>query len=307
MLKQSPAPLLSVVIPCYNEERYLQRCIDSLMQQSYPKYEVIFVDDGSTDATKSILRAAAKRHKSIRSVSQKNAGPGAARNKGAKLARGSILIFVDADMSFHKDYLKILTLPIRQGKTVGTIHTREIVANPENLWARSWSINRIPEGDRMQGSGVFRAIKRSAFLKAGGFDPSRGYFDDDLSHIGTSTPVKATCYHNNPETLGEAFTHSMWVGRSLIREPRTRKRYTTTIILSFLALAALVVLVILQYWMVVGAVIAIALICFLVFTLSKAIPRVSAENRPEYLFSIPILWLFRMAGYLVGATRQVFS
>ncbi len=300
-------PLLSVVIPCYNEERYLGRCLDSLAAQAYRRHEIILVDDGSRDATPRIAAERAKRDKRVRLVRQANAGPGAARNRGARLAKGSILVFVDADMVFDPAYLGELTRPVREGKAVGTTHTRELVANKERLWARSWSINRIPDDIERTGSGVFRAVRKDAFLASGGFDASRGYFDDNLSKLGLATPVRATCYHNNPETLREAFAHSRWVGRSLVRNPETRTRFLCALAASWLALGALAALIALRRYEMCAAAAGIGAAFLFAFLVGKATPRIVAECRAEYVFSIPVLWLVRIAGYWAGASWLVVS
>ena len=296
---------LSVIIPCYNEENYIERCVDSLLKQSYKEFEVVFVDDGSTDNTHKILKEYAKKNKRIRVYKQKNAGPGAARNKGAGLARGKILVFVDADMMFDKHYLRDLTKPIRSGKEIGTTHSKELVANVENIWARSWSINRVPEETAVRGCGVFRAVLKKEFLRVGGFDPSKGYFDDDLSALGLSKPTPATCYHNNPESLLEGFKHSLWVGKSLMAFHKTRKKYSFLVVGSWLGILALLIFGILRLWTVFCSLILIGFVLVALFLLYKSIPRAIQEKRPEYLFSIPILWTVRLTGFYIGATREL--
>ncbi|MES2699616.1 MAG: glycosyltransferase family A protein [Pseudomonadota bacterium] len=87
-------PKFSVIIPSYNRKRYLSECLDSVFTQSYPPFEVIVVDDGSTDGTVEILSADTRQLTLIR---QQNAGPGAARNRGASIATGDYLAFLDSD------------------------------------------------------------------------------------------------------------------------------------------------------------------------------------------------------------------
>jgi glycosyltransferase involved in cell wall biosynthesis len=290
---------VSVVIPVYNEQRYLQRCIDSLLKQTYKDFEVIFVDDGSKDKTHEILKKAAS--KKIRFFLRNHGGPGAARNFGAKKAKGDILVFVDADMVFDPKYIEILTRPIREKKTHGTFHTKELVANPENVWARSWCLNRMPEG--VTESGVYRAVLKKDFFKVGGFDASKGYFDDNLSTLGSATPAHAVCYHNNPETLGEVFKHSMWVGRSLLKNPTLQRRMYALVTVSLLALVASLVLTFFQIWWPLITLAIIAIIAWLFISLARTVPRLK-EKRLEYILTIPILWFFRLAGYYAGAVQK---
>ena len=89
-----PEPLVTVVLPVYNGERYLVEAIDSVLNQSHQAIELVAVDDGSTDGTAGILHAYGDR---LRLERQPNRGAGAARNRGVELARGELLGFLDAD------------------------------------------------------------------------------------------------------------------------------------------------------------------------------------------------------------------
>ncbi len=87
--------LLSVVIPAYNAEPFLEETIQSVKNQSYSNWEMIIVDDGSADATASV--AAAHENERVRLLRQKNSGVSAARNNGFKVSRGEFILFLDAD------------------------------------------------------------------------------------------------------------------------------------------------------------------------------------------------------------------
>ena len=91
------SPKISVIIPVYNTERYLSRCLDSLIHQTFSDIEIICVDDGSTDGSWDILQKYAKNDKRIVLIRQKNSGIGAARNKAIPLAHGKYITFVDSD------------------------------------------------------------------------------------------------------------------------------------------------------------------------------------------------------------------
>lgn len=90
---------LSFVIPAYNVEKYIERCLDSIYSQGIDQsmFEVIVVDDGSTDGTRSVLDHFQEKHKDLRIISQVNQGVSAARNHGMSFAQGQYLWFVDAD------------------------------------------------------------------------------------------------------------------------------------------------------------------------------------------------------------------
>ena len=93
---------VSVIIPMYNAQKYLRECLDCLMHQTLKSIEIICVNDGSTDATLSILEEYAKKDGRIRIISQKNQGAGIARNTGIENAGGEYYLFLDADDIYHE-------------------------------------------------------------------------------------------------------------------------------------------------------------------------------------------------------------
>lgn len=94
-------PLISIIIPVYNSEKYLTKCLNSIMDQTYQNLEIICVNDGSTDTSPEILKNYTERDSRIKIISQKNQGLSSARNTGIKHASGEYLTFVDSD-----DYIK---------------------------------------------------------------------------------------------------------------------------------------------------------------------------------------------------------
>lgn len=99
---------ISVIIPIYNVEQYLQRCLESLKNQSYTNFEVLMIDDGSLDTSASIAEKFQLQDRRYRLFKQKNSGQGAARNVGLDHADGDYLAFVDSDDWVHPDFLRIL-------------------------------------------------------------------------------------------------------------------------------------------------------------------------------------------------------
>jgi glycosyltransferase involved in cell wall biosynthesis len=94
---------VSVIVPIYNKARYLERCVQSILAQSFSDFEVILVDDGSTDESWDVATAFADHR--IRILHQQNKGPGSARNLGITVAHGSICAFLDADDAWVPNYL----------------------------------------------------------------------------------------------------------------------------------------------------------------------------------------------------------
>lgn len=90
-------PMVSIIVPVYNVERYLRQCLDSLVNQTYQNIEIICVDDGSTDASSEILTEYALKNSKVRVIRQKNSGLSAARNVGFSFATGEYVMYVDSD------------------------------------------------------------------------------------------------------------------------------------------------------------------------------------------------------------------
>ncbi len=88
---------VSIIIPAYNSEKYLKRCINSICNQTYKNIEIIIIDDGSTDDTFNICEEYAKRDDRIKFIHKKNEGVSVARNRGIKSANGKYIMFVDSD------------------------------------------------------------------------------------------------------------------------------------------------------------------------------------------------------------------
>ena len=213
---------ISVIIPTYNEENVILDCLKSLEMQTLKGFEVIVVDDGSTDDTMSLVSSFNAKNFKLRTFSQEHRGPGMARNLGASKAKGKILMFVDSDMTFDRDFIKDLISPIIDGKTQGTFSKNEYVSNWNNRWARCWNINEGWSAKRRHKPNypntqkVFRAIKKSEFDRVGGFDSGGHYTDDYLSEkLGyEAVAVKgAKFYHNNPEGLLEIFDQAKWAAK----------------------------------------------------------------------------------------------
>ncbi len=101
-------PVVSVIIPVYNSEKFTEKCIRSLLGQTYQNLELLVIDDGSTDQSGTILDHLASEDARIRLVHQKNAGVAAARNRGIDLATGTYLTFIDGDDYVAPDYIQHL-------------------------------------------------------------------------------------------------------------------------------------------------------------------------------------------------------
>lgn len=101
-------PLVSVIIPAYNAEKYLEEALDSVITQTYKKLDIIVINDGSTDNTCKICEAYQKKDERIKVIHQKNKGVSAARNIGLNIMRGDYVTFLDSDDAYVQDAIETL-------------------------------------------------------------------------------------------------------------------------------------------------------------------------------------------------------
>ena len=109
-------PFVSIVVPVYNVEKFLNQCIDSIINQEYKNFEIILVDDGSTDNSGVICDKYAQKYDWIHVFHKKNSGLGLTRNYGIQHANGKYIMFVDSDDFLGATSLKKLVLPLNEKK-----------------------------------------------------------------------------------------------------------------------------------------------------------------------------------------------
>lgn len=100
--------MISVVVPVYEVELYLRRCINSIMNQTYESFELILVDDGSTDGCPQICDEYADKYGNVYVIHKNNGGLSDARNVGTLAARGEYVTYIDSDDYVSPDYLEVL-------------------------------------------------------------------------------------------------------------------------------------------------------------------------------------------------------
>ena len=104
-MKKVSNPLISVIIPVYKVEKYLEKCVDSVINQTYDNLEIILVDDGSPDNCPKMCDEYAKKDKRIKVIHKENGGVGSARNKGIEKSTGDYITFVDSDDWIEKEFI----------------------------------------------------------------------------------------------------------------------------------------------------------------------------------------------------------
>ncbi|MGN1388850.1 MAG: glycosyltransferase family 2 protein, partial [Bulleidia sp.] len=100
---------VSVVVPVYNAERYLAQSIDSVVKQTFSDWELLLINDGSSDSSEEICRACCEKDQRIHLITQKNGGPARAIGTGIQSAQGKYLMFLDADDWYEPEMLKVMT------------------------------------------------------------------------------------------------------------------------------------------------------------------------------------------------------
>lgn len=128
-------PKISVIIPTYNSERTLKQCLASISNQTYKNYEVLIINNNSTDNTKQIIKEFEKKSKKIKYIFEKNKGRSSARNSGIKKAKGKIIAMTDSDCIVPKDWIEKLTLPIIKDNENAIVGGEEPAI--KNFWAEN--------------------------------------------------------------------------------------------------------------------------------------------------------------------------
>lgn len=125
-------PLISVIVPVYNSEKFLKKCVDSILGQSYGNLEVVLINDGSTDGSAGICDAYARQDNRVRVFHQENCGVSATRNRGITLAVGEYIGFVDADDWIDTDMYQSLYALLKQYDADVSIHSFYVEENEKD-------------------------------------------------------------------------------------------------------------------------------------------------------------------------------
>ena len=207
---------LSIIVPIYNAEKTIGRCLESLLNQNYVKddYEIICVNDGSTDRSLDIIDRFRDRP-NIKIISQNNSGPATARNVGAREAVGEILLFTDSDCELDKNWLSEMVRPFEDPSisgVQGAYKTRQkgVIPLYEQINIES-SYKYFKTYSQLDTIGTYSAAyPRELFLKLGGFNENYKVAcgeDFEFSYMLSRKGYKivfnedAVCYHHHPENL----------------------------------------------------------------------------------------------------------
>ncbi|MFB6089218.1 MAG: glycosyltransferase family 2 protein [Candidatus Aenigmatarchaeota archaeon] len=232
----------SVVVPVYNAQDEIGRTIDALLDQDFnDSYEIIPVNDGSSDGTREILEEYSEEHSKVKPVNQKNQGPAAARNHGAREAKGEYILFTDSDCVPVKSWISEMTSSLEKNGVVG-VQGRYECLNDDSTLARfvqyevEERYERMEEEESIDFIGSYSAgYDREVFLEVSGFDedfrkasgedPELSYRLDKEGYRMIYNP-NAIVKHEHPNSffnyMGMNFDRGVW-GRLLYKKHPDKK------------------------------------------------------------------------------------
>ena len=145
--------MISVIVPVYNVETYLEECLDSIQNQTYTDFEVLLVNDGSTDGSQAICERYCQADKRFRLMNQTNQGLSAARNKGVEISTGEYIVFVDSDDIIKTNYLEKLMQYMTED--VDIVESQFTVSNEEFLAKSFKEPSILFEGNSQEAVKIF--------------------------------------------------------------------------------------------------------------------------------------------------------
>lgn len=168
---------ISIIVPCYNQGRYLSETLDSVLEQSFSEWDLIVVDDGSTDDSADIAKSYAAADSRIRYVRQENAGPSAARNKGVSLTSAPLIFFLDGDNMILPQFLEVGVEYMESHEECGLFNSRATYFGGKT---GEFRLRYTSYQDLLVDNSIDCAciVRREDFCRIGGFDEMlRGYED----------------------------------------------------------------------------------------------------------------------------------
>lgn len=149
-------PFLTIIIPAYNAERYVSQTLDSILSQSYCDYEIILINDGSTDGTPVICRDYASKNENIIFIDKDNEGVAVTRNKGLDIARGTYVMFIDSDDIIYPNTLgKIAEVLLNEKPDMLRFDFKTINERNEDLYPNYLSHKRMKYVDKIMDASSF--------------------------------------------------------------------------------------------------------------------------------------------------------
>jgi glycosyltransferase involved in cell wall biosynthesis len=316
--------LVSVVLPVYNDEDTVSRCLDSICNQSYDNIEIIIVDDGSTDSTPRILRQAASVDKRITLITTEHVGSSAAKNIGVRFSKGRVIFFAEGDAIYDPDYLREATECLDSDISTGGVC---VLGEPwiarktfttDCLYTEKLLIHDMVKNGRLEPYYAW-VFPRRVLDVVGVFDPNLTQAEDrDLfarvkkGGFRIGLVQKVLWRHKRSETTAEFLQKCYDKGKRRIRYISKNRRYMEFVrgtiglwgILSLLLLAYIIHIL---FWLALGVV-------ALGFVYRSTKLYLLARNSPVHKTKILSLALFQALrylangfGYSVGAIQNILG
>ncbi len=197
-------PKFSVIVPVYNTQNYLKRCLDSISNQSFKDFELIVVNDGSTDDSTKILDDYSKKDDRIKVIEKKNGGLSSARNRGVEASKGEFLLLVDSDDFIERDLLEVLNKNLDDEPDLIRFQIREVQKDeikdymeiPFDTVAGDEAFKKIVEYHFVENAWCY--LYKSSFFKINNFQYEEGLYHEDFGLtplvIAVSSKVKSIDY-----------------------------------------------------------------------------------------------------------------
>lgn len=224
---------VSVIVPVYNAQEYLKRCVDSILQQTYKDIEVILVDDGSTDQSAEICKEYEIQNTHVRYIYQENAGPDYARKNGVQESTGDYLTFVDADDYVDSDMIHRLYQELTEREC--DMVCSQVKRVDDN--GRIWDITQVSEEgalcetiqDSMRQFFVTRYISGSYYAKLYRRELLQDYdfVKDSLIGEDITAVLQALQKAKKVFIMPDAFYYYYWNGNSISHSGYTDRHYVS--------------------------------------------------------------------------------
>ena len=216
---------ISVVVPVYNVEKFLDQCLGSLVGQTYRNLEILIVDDGSTDGSCSIYQQYASTDNRIKIIKQKNAGVSAARNNGLKFATGDWVHFMDSDDYLDIDYYEKMMAAV--GESNPDMLAGDVISQNSNLYnvrykssvALYTPTEKFIQTNALNNCTIWRYVFRREFLEKNKLTFPVGRIFEDMLFIPNAM-LQASCVI----TVPGANYHYVFNENSILNRPETPER-----------------------------------------------------------------------------------
>lgn len=189
--------LISVIVPVYNTEKYLERCVKSLIQQTYRSIEIILVNDGSTDKSFEICKKLQEKYKNIILINKKNGGSSSARNAGIAVAHGEYISFLDSDDWVTQDcYEYMLNLAVTNNAEVADIMVAQVKSKDDKVLSTDEKIE-VFSGRKILEHYLYRGMKETngAPYSACRKLYQKKLFNDDTFYFVEKTVNEDICFN----------------------------------------------------------------------------------------------------------------